>query len=227
MAMDNLAMDPPVSEAQRKAMFAAKAGNSTLGIPKSVGEEFANADPGGKLPAKAKDESITEDADKLGLEYEKEKGEQTPESKAELSMLNKTGKPVNSEGTLKKVAKDGGPGSGPQKGGGSKSSKPDISNMSPEELRLHLWAKHGKSEPTGPGVMRRPGQQISRAHDGRWGGRAKDCDYAKDAQTNAILDKYEFEKENAYKEQPKNAKNIEKESNLGLGKDGRWGGRKK
>ena len=44
------ATDPPVSEAQRKAMFAAKSGNSTLGIPQSVGKEFANADPGGHLP---------------------------------------------------------------------------------------------------------------------------------------------------------------------------------
>jgi hypothetical protein len=49
-ARDGFATDPPVSEAQRKAMFVAKAGNSTLGIPQSVGKEFANADPGGKLP---------------------------------------------------------------------------------------------------------------------------------------------------------------------------------
>lgn len=32
--------DEPVSEAQRKAMFAAASGNSNLGIPKAVGEEF-------------------------------------------------------------------------------------------------------------------------------------------------------------------------------------------
>jgi hypothetical protein len=44
---------PAVSEAQRKAMFAAAAGKSTLGIPKSVGKEFADADQGGKLPARA------------------------------------------------------------------------------------------------------------------------------------------------------------------------------
>ena len=43
---------PPVSQAQRAAMFAAKAGHSTLGIPQSVGADFANADPGGKLPAR-------------------------------------------------------------------------------------------------------------------------------------------------------------------------------
>jgi len=48
---------PPVSEAQRKAMFAAAAGKSTLGIPKSVGKEFADADPGGKLPEKKKPRS--------------------------------------------------------------------------------------------------------------------------------------------------------------------------
>lgn len=41
---------PPVSEAQRRAMFAAKAGKSTLGIPQSVGKDFVKADPGGKLP---------------------------------------------------------------------------------------------------------------------------------------------------------------------------------
>lgn len=43
--------DPPVSQAQRAAMHAAASGKSTLGIPKSVGEEFSEADPGGKLPA--------------------------------------------------------------------------------------------------------------------------------------------------------------------------------
>jgi 8-oxo-dGTP pyrophosphatase MutT (NUDIX family) len=48
---------PPESETQRKAMFAAAAGRSTLGIPKKVGEEFANADLGGKLPKTAKDMS--------------------------------------------------------------------------------------------------------------------------------------------------------------------------
>jgi hypothetical protein len=41
---------PPVSQAQRRAMFAAAKGKSTLGIPKSVGKEFVKADKGGKLP---------------------------------------------------------------------------------------------------------------------------------------------------------------------------------
>jgi hypothetical protein len=45
---------PPVSEKQRKAMRAAKAGNSTLGIPQKVGAEFSAADPGGKLSKKKK-----------------------------------------------------------------------------------------------------------------------------------------------------------------------------
>jgi len=44
---------PPVSEAQRRAMYAAAAGKSTLGIPKKVGREFTAADPGGKLPSAA------------------------------------------------------------------------------------------------------------------------------------------------------------------------------
>ena len=45
---------PNVSEAQRRAMAAAAAGHSTLGIPKKVGAEFMAADKGGKLPEKAK-----------------------------------------------------------------------------------------------------------------------------------------------------------------------------
>lgn len=45
---------PAVSQAQRAAMAEAAAGNSNLDIPKSVGKEFINADPGGKLPEHAK-----------------------------------------------------------------------------------------------------------------------------------------------------------------------------
>lgn len=43
---------PPRSEAQRRAMQAAAHGRSTLGIPRSVGKEFAAAGIGGKLPKK-------------------------------------------------------------------------------------------------------------------------------------------------------------------------------
>lgn len=47
---------PSVSQNQRAAMFAAAAGKSDLGIPQRVGEEYAEADKGGKLPEKvAKD----------------------------------------------------------------------------------------------------------------------------------------------------------------------------
>jgi hypothetical protein len=45
---------PPKSQQQRKAMWAAASGKSTLGIPKKVGKEFAKADPGGKLPKRVK-----------------------------------------------------------------------------------------------------------------------------------------------------------------------------
>ena len=45
---------PPKSEAQRRAMRAAEAGKSTLGIPRRVGKEFDKADKGGKLPEKVK-----------------------------------------------------------------------------------------------------------------------------------------------------------------------------
>lgn len=41
---------PPVSQAQRRAMYAAAAGKSTLGIPKKVGKEFVASDKDGKLP---------------------------------------------------------------------------------------------------------------------------------------------------------------------------------
>jgi hypothetical protein len=49
--------DPPVSEAQRRAMWAAAGGHSNLGISKKVGKEFAEADPGGKLPETKKDQT--------------------------------------------------------------------------------------------------------------------------------------------------------------------------
>lgn len=45
---------PPVSESQRRAMRAAAAGDSNIGIPKSVGQDFSTADKGGKLPQKVK-----------------------------------------------------------------------------------------------------------------------------------------------------------------------------
>ena len=45
---------PPVSEKQRRAMHAAAAGRSTLGIPRSAGREFVAADKGGKLPLRKK-----------------------------------------------------------------------------------------------------------------------------------------------------------------------------
>lgn len=44
---------PPVSEAQRRLMFAAAAKpGGAGGVSQAVGKEFAKADSGGKLPAK-------------------------------------------------------------------------------------------------------------------------------------------------------------------------------
>lgn len=57
-----IATDPPVSSAQRRAMFAAAAGHSNIGIPQSVGREFAEADPGGKLPEKKTARDMTRGA---------------------------------------------------------------------------------------------------------------------------------------------------------------------
>ena len=48
---------PMRSQAQRAAMHAAASGNSTIGIPKSVGQEFVASDTGEKLPATSKDKS--------------------------------------------------------------------------------------------------------------------------------------------------------------------------
>ena len=51
---------PVVSEAQRRAMYAAKEGNSTLGIPKSVGADFIAATPKGeKLPERKTSKSAS------------------------------------------------------------------------------------------------------------------------------------------------------------------------
>lgn len=41
---------PDVSARQRRAMFAARSGNSTLGIPKSVGKDFIAADKAAGMP---------------------------------------------------------------------------------------------------------------------------------------------------------------------------------
>lgn len=44
---------PPRSEAQRRLMFAAAHKKGGIGgVPQAVGKEFAEADPGGKLPDK-------------------------------------------------------------------------------------------------------------------------------------------------------------------------------
>jgi hypothetical protein len=45
---------PATSQAQLRAMYAAKEGNSTLGIPQNVGADFVAATPAGaQLPKKA------------------------------------------------------------------------------------------------------------------------------------------------------------------------------
>lgn len=49
---------PPVSEAQRRAMYSASEGKSNVGIPKKVGKEFVEADKGGKLPKKSKSDRM-------------------------------------------------------------------------------------------------------------------------------------------------------------------------
>jgi hypothetical protein len=65
MAFDGLAMDPPVSQAQRKAMFAAASGHSTLGIPPEVGAEFVGR---GRHNGRASDKAGVRDLDPFDAE---------------------------------------------------------------------------------------------------------------------------------------------------------------
>jgi hypothetical protein len=57
------ATDPPVSEAQRKAMYSAAEGRSTLGIPRSVGREFVGKSGDGWDDARSflREQGLTED----------------------------------------------------------------------------------------------------------------------------------------------------------------------
>jgi len=78
---------PPVSEQQRKAMFAAANGKSTLGIPKSVGKEFADADTGGKLPKKKDKAEKGEDC--MKEDKEKTAKAAAPGATLDYSKINK------------------------------------------------------------------------------------------------------------------------------------------
>jgi hypothetical protein len=52
---------PIESKSQLRAMYAAAAGKSTLGIPKSVGKDFVAAGPAsGKLPERKNDKPLGE-----------------------------------------------------------------------------------------------------------------------------------------------------------------------
>ena len=56
---------PIVSEQQRKAMYAAAAGKSTLGIPKSVGKDFVAAGPASNnLPKRKKPKPLGDEFSK-------------------------------------------------------------------------------------------------------------------------------------------------------------------
>lgn len=58
---------PIKSEAQRRAMYAAKAGKSTLGIPQKVGEEFVASGPASsKLPTRIGNKTYASDRQPFG-----------------------------------------------------------------------------------------------------------------------------------------------------------------
>ena len=56
---------PMESQAQRRAMYAAAAGKSKIGIPKKVAKEFTAADRPGKLPARVSRKSPKTAAESL------------------------------------------------------------------------------------------------------------------------------------------------------------------
>ena len=58
---------PPVSERQRRAMFSAAAGNSRLGIPRSVGQEFVGKDDEQRLTKAEVDYGPSTGEDRCGL----------------------------------------------------------------------------------------------------------------------------------------------------------------
>lgn len=84
----------PVSEAQRKAMHAAAAGDSELGIPKSVGKEFADKDPGGKLPERAeKSNGALSDREPTGMMGERLRMSENGQWDIEKVEMGRGGKP--------------------------------------------------------------------------------------------------------------------------------------
>lgn len=97
---------PPVSEAQRKAMWAAASGNSNIGIPSNVGKDFANADQGGKLPDKKIEKAIkpgpTLNYAKIASEAKTSRGEVSTPA-IDYSINNKAPIPKSYEGIAEKV----------------------------------------------------------------------------------------------------------------------------
>lgn len=100
---------PPVSEAQRKAMHAAANGHSTLGIPKSVGEDFSAADPGGKLPEKKKTKKAEESESSLGKQSSEGVGSASGDAASmsqQMHMSEDSGSPT-SVSEAKKIVEKG------------------------------------------------------------------------------------------------------------------------
>ncbi len=164
--------DPPTSEAQRKAMWAAKSGNSTLGIPQSVGAEFAKADPGGKLPSHAKDREIEFAPDKLYGVQTPDGGTGGPDNAVRVHDKQTDYEPRKGRWGGRaghSMAKDGGPGSGPQEG-----ERKSLAELHP--------GKFSQTRQSGIERQREIDQERGgywkgnlKARDGRWGGRAHDA----------------------------------------------------
>lgn len=188
-----MAMDPPVSEAQRKAMFAAKNGNSTLGIPKSVGAEFANADPGGKLPKTAKD----------GGPGSGQKGHKGFQAKGD-----------NPKKVLKESETFKAPGgnNAPQTPWGFSAKDCDITgdgNRQRIATELKEVAERIEASRSIPEIISLQARR-DKLHE-----ELMEAGMTNDAMNAEELDKWEKEKENAGNMAPKNAENIAKNHDIG------------
>lgn len=173
---EKLAMDPPVSEAQRRWAFA-NAGKK--GSEGKAATEFANADPGGKLPARAKD--VFPNAPKV----------------------QKDGGPGSGpQGGHKFGLSAGHPsGAGPKFKTGANTHaeiNTHIGNLRKSNPEHHVTVQNHHS---GRVHTVKAGQAFNP-------NTVEDCDMTRDAMTNQEVEKWEKEKEEAHKMAPKGAANT-------------------
>ena len=96
---------PIKSEAQQKAMYAAAAGKSTLGIPKKVGKEFVAADKGKKFlrGGEMKHDDLKEDKKLIKKAFKMHDDQEHKGEHTNLSKLCKGGKAMKKGGSIKEA----------------------------------------------------------------------------------------------------------------------------